>query len=75
MPKEWQGDGPVPGADGLTYKELRTEYQNKIVEASDPQMESARGAYRSCRDYATKFGIADEHSRACDTWLAAHPKP
>ncbi len=74
VPAEWQGDGPVPGAGGVTFEDLRTEYQNKIDEASEPQLEQARGAYRTCRDYAVKYQVTDEHSRACDAWLAAHPK-
>jgi hypothetical protein len=75
MPTEWQGHGPVPGANGLTFEALRAEYQGKLVEASAPQLEQARAAYRTCRDYAAKFGIADEHARACDAWWAAHPTP
>lgn len=75
VPKEWRGDGPVPGADGLTYKELREEYRGKIDEASAPQLEVARGAYRTCSEHAAKYRITDDRSRACDAWLAAHPKP
>jgi hypothetical protein len=75
MPKEWQGDGPVPGANGLTFKELRASYLERISEASEPMLQTARGAYRTCSEQAAKYRITDDRSRACDAWLAAHPKP
>jgi hypothetical protein len=75
MPKEWLADGLVPGTKDLTFKELRAEYQSRISEASEPLLERARAAYRSCVDLATKYRIADERSRACEAWLAAHRGP
>jgi hypothetical protein len=73
MPKEWKGDGPVPGASGLTYAELRTEYVAKLHEASEPQLAQARAAFGKCSEWARKFQIVDENGKACDAWLAAHP--
>lgn len=72
MPKEWMSDGVIPGTE-LTYTELRTEYRSKLEDASEAQFESARRAFKACVDYATKFNIANEDSKRCQAWLAAHP--
>lgn len=72
MPKAWLSDGKVPGTE-LTYAELRTEYRAKIDEASQPQVDMARQAFRTCTDYGAKFRIENDDSKACQTWLTAHP--
>ena len=72
-PAEWKGAGPVPGAGGLTYEQLRAEYMKGISEASEPQQERARNTFRVCRDWGIKHAIADEHTRVCEAWLTANP--
>jgi hypothetical protein len=73
VPAEWKRSGPVPGAPGLTYEELRAEFSKQLDEAAEPYVRSARSAFATCREQAAKHGIVDEHSRACEAWLAAHP--
>jgi hypothetical protein len=70
IPKEWKGHGPVPGAGDLTYDELRGEYYAKLDEASEPQKQQAKGAFKTCLDYSVKFQYFDEYSRKCEEWLS-----
>jgi hypothetical protein len=70
IPKEWKGHGPVPGAGDLTYDELRGEYFAKLDEASEPQKQTAKGAFKTCLDYSVKFQFFDEYSRTCEVWLS-----
>jgi hypothetical protein len=75
VPEEWQGNGVVPGTHGTTYDDLRREYLDKLSLAGGPLLERARTAYQRCSETARRSHVADEHARACDAWLAAHPKP
>jgi tetratricopeptide (TPR) repeat protein len=70
IPKEWNGHGVVPGTDGLTYDELRGEYYASLDEASEPQKQSAKAAFKTCLDYSVKFQFFDEYSRKCEEWLS-----
>ncbi len=69
IPKEWKGNGMVPGTD-LSFPELRGEYFAKLDEASEPQKQMAKSAYKTCLDYSIKFQFFDEYSRACEVWLS-----
>jgi len=69
IPKEWKGNGMVPGTD-LSYAELRGEYFAKLDEASEPQKQMAKSAFKTCLDYSIKFQYFDEFSRACEVWLS-----
>jgi hypothetical protein len=70
IPKEWKGHGVVPGTADLTYDELRGEYFAKLDEASEPQKQTAKGAFKTCLDYSVKFQYFDEYSRKCEEWLS-----
>jgi len=70
MPKEWQKNGVVPGTGtALTYADLRKEFVDKLVEASEPQQQRAKAAFKTCADFSMKFQWVDEHSHACVAWL------
>lgn len=69
IPKEWKGNGMVPGTD-LSYAELRGEYFAKLDEASEPQKQMAKSAFKTCLDYSIKYQYFDEFSRACEVWLS-----
>ncbi len=70
IPKEWKGHGIVPGTADLSYDELRGEYYSHLDEASEPQKQQAKAAYKKCLDYSVKFQYFDEYSRACEVWLS-----
>ena len=70
IPKEWKGHGIVPGTTDLTYDELRGEYYAKLDEASEPQKQTAKGAFATCLNYSVKFQFFDENSRQCEVWLS-----
>ena len=70
IPKEWKGHGIVPGTADLTYDELRGEYYAKLDEASEPQKQQAKGAFKTCLNYSVKFQYFDEYSRKCEEWLS-----
>ena len=70
IPKEWKGHGLVPNAGDLTYDELRGEYYAKLDEASEPQKQQAKGAFKTCLDYSVKYQYFDEYSRKCEEWLS-----
>ena len=70
IPKEWKGHGIVPGTADLTYDELRGEYYSKLDEASEPQKQQAKGAFKTCLDYSVKYQFFDEYSRKCEVWLS-----
>jgi tetratricopeptide (TPR) repeat protein len=70
IPKEWKGHGVVPGTADLTYDELRGEYYAKLDEASEPQKQTAKGAFATCLNYSVKFQFFDENSRKCEEWLS-----
>jgi hypothetical protein len=69
IPKEWKGNGMVPGTD-LSFAELRGEYYAKLDEASEPQKQAAKAAYKKCLDYSVKYQFFDEYSRQCEIWLS-----
>jgi len=70
IPKEWKGHGVVPGTADLTYDELRGEYYSKLDEASEPQKQTAKGAFQTCLKYSVQFQYFDEYSRKCEEWLS-----
>jgi hypothetical protein len=70
IPKEWKGHGIVPGTQDLTYDELRGNYYVNLDEASEPQKQAAKAAYKKCLDYSVKFQFFDEYSRKCEEWLS-----
>jgi TolA-binding protein len=70
IPKEWKGHGIVPGTADLTYDELRGEYYVKLDEASEPQKQTAKGAFQTCLKYSVQFQYFDEYSRKCEEWLS-----
>jgi TolA-binding protein len=70
IPKEWKGHGIVPGTGDLTYDELRGEYYARLDEASEPQKQQAKGAYKTCLGYSVKYQFFDEYSRKCEEWLS-----
>jgi TolA-binding protein len=70
IPKEWKGSGPIPGAGDLTFEELRGTYYQSLDEASEPQKQQAKAAYKTCLNYSVKFQYFDEYSRACEIWLS-----
>jgi hypothetical protein len=70
IPKEWKGHGLVPGTTDLTFDELRGEYYAKLDEASEPQKQQAKGAFKTCLDYSVKYQYFDDYSRKCEEWLS-----
>ncbi len=72
IPKEWKGKGIVPGTADLTFDELRGEYYAKLDEASEPQKQMAKAAYKKCLDYSVKYQFFDEYSRKCEEWLSKY---
>lgn len=69
VPKEWKGQGFVPGTD-LSYAELRGVYYQRLDEASEPQKQMAKRAYKTCLNYSVKFQHFDDYSRSCEEWLS-----
>ncbi|HVY48519.1 MAG TPA: hypothetical protein VHB21_21670 [Minicystis sp.] len=70
IPREWKGHGPVPGAGDLTYDEIRGTYYQALDEASEPQKQAAKAAFKTCLDLSVKFQYFDEYSRKCEEWLS-----
>jgi hypothetical protein len=68
IPAAWKGHGSVPGTS-TTYDQLRAEYYRMLDEASEPQKQVARAAFKVCVDYSTKYAYADDFSLACHEWL------
>ena len=68
LPKEWLQHGTLPGST-MTYDELRSSYFKQIDEAAEPQKRAARGAFRTCLNYAVKFQYFDAHAQSCVDWL------
>jgi hypothetical protein len=75
IPSAWKQDGPIPGGNGMTYKELRAYYYEQLDEVSKPQIERARSAFAHCSDLSQKLRYTDESARTCDTWLAKNKAP
>lgn len=64
---------PIPDGIKRDY-ELRTAYYGALDDASEPQKQQAKGAYKTCLDYSVKYQYFDEFSRACEAWLAENYK-
>ncbi len=74
IPNEWRGNALVPGTK-MTVSELRKIYENAWGSGSDSTKRKARGAFKTCADYAVKFQRADEYSEGCNRWLEkSYPK-
>jgi hypothetical protein len=69
IPREWKGHGTVPGSS-ITYDELRGEYYAKLDEASAPQQERAKGAFKTCVAWSAKYRYVDDFSQQCEVWLS-----
>lgn len=54
--------------------ELRQTYYASLDEASEPQKQMARGAFKTCLDYSVQYQYFDEFSRSCEEWLAQNYK-
>ncbi len=54
--------------------ELRTAYFGALDDASEPQKQIAKGAYKTCLDYSVKYQYYDAFSRSCEEWLAQNYK-
>jgi len=75
IPRDWTRHGPIPGGNGLTYEEVRAAYYKQLDEASAPQREMARSAFKKCSELSLKLRYADDFSRTCDSWLAKNMAP
>jgi hypothetical protein len=64
---------PIPDGIKKDY-ELRTAYYGSLDEASEPQKQAAKGAYKTCLGYSVKYQYFDEFSRNCEVWLADNYK-
>jgi hypothetical protein len=54
--------------------ELRNAYYASLDEASEPQKQVAKGAFKTCLDYSVQYQYFDEYSRSCEEWLAQNYK-
>jgi len=54
--------------------ELRNTYYASLDDASEPQKQMAKGAFKTCLDYSVQYQFFDEFSRACEEWLAQNYK-
>ena len=64
---------PIPDFIKKDY-ELRTAYYGALDDASEPQKQIAKSAYKTCLDYSVKYQYYDSFSRACEEWLAENYK-
>lgn len=69
VPREWKGNGTVPGTT-ITYKELRQTYYQTIDDAAEPMKQRAKAAFKVCVNYSVKYQYADEHTERCHQWLS-----
>lgn len=60
---------PIPDFMKKDY-ELRTAYYGALDDASEPQKQTAKGAFETCLGYSVKYQYFDEYSRKCEVWLA-----
>lgn len=74
IPAQWKGAGLVPGTN-VPVEEVRAHYYAAVDEASEPQRELARAAFKKCQDLSQKYGVEDGYSKSCDAWLAKNPAP
>jgi hypothetical protein len=70
IPAEWKQKGPVPGIPDLTWEDIRFTYYSELDNASEPQKQQAKGAYKTCLSYSVKYQYFDEYSRTCEVWLS-----
>lgn len=54
----------------MTYEEVRKAYYSQLDEASVPQRQRAKAAFKICVDYSVKFQYFDDEARTCQTWLS-----
>ncbi len=64
---------PIPDAIRKDT-ELRQVYYASLDEASEPQKQTARGAFKTCLDYSVTYQYFDEFSGSCEEWLAQNYK-
>ncbi len=69
IPKDWKQNGPSPFGD-LLWEEIRGAYYGALDEASEPDKQAAKGAYKTCLDLSVKHQYFDEFSRSCEQWLS-----
>ncbi|HEX2881847.1 MAG TPA: hypothetical protein VHO25_20115, partial [Polyangiaceae bacterium] len=60
---------PIPDFIKKDY-ELRTAYYGALDDASEPQKQVAKSAYKTCLDYSVQYQYFDNYSRSCEEWLA-----
>lgn len=60
---------PIPDFMKKDY-ELRTAYYGALDDASEPQKQTAKGAFETCLGYSVKYQYFDDFSRKCEVWLA-----
>lgn len=60
---------PIPDFMKKDY-ELRTAYYGALDDASEPQKQTAKGAFETCLGYSVKYQYFDDYSRKCEVWLA-----
>jgi hypothetical protein len=60
---------PIPEFMKKDY-ELRTAYYGALDDASEPQKQTAKGAFETCLSYSVKYQYFDDYSRRCEVWLA-----
>ncbi len=70
IPKEWKQNGPHPLIPDLMWEDIRGNYYAALDEASEPQKQAAKGAFKECLNLSVAFQYFDEFSRACEVWLA-----
>lgn len=75
MPAEWKQTGPVPGGGGMTWEDIRREYQAALTAALASTVQTARAAYKQCSVMSVKYAYKDALSQECDDWLARNPDP
>ena len=64
---------PIPDTIKKDY-ELRTAYYGALDDASEPQKQVAKSAYKTCLDYSVQYQYFDTYSRSCEEWLAQNYK-
>jgi tetratricopeptide (TPR) repeat protein len=70
IPSEWKKNGPHPLIPDLTWEEVRGNYYASLDEASEPQKQAAKAAFKTCLDLSVKYQFFDEYSRKCEEWLS-----
>jgi tetratricopeptide (TPR) repeat protein len=68
IPKEWQQSGMSPF--GTTWEEIRLTYVGGLDDASEPDRQRAKGAFRACLDYSVRYQFFDDQARSCERWLS-----